>query len=73
MQHCAGGPATDQFNTLEALVNWVEHARAPDQLLGRAGPASPWPGRTRPLCAYPANAHYRGSGDIESASSFRCE
>jgi feruloyl esterase len=73
MQHCAGGPATDQFNTLEALVNWVEHARAPDQLLARAGPASPWPGRTRPLCAYPRTAHYQGSGDIESASSFRCQ
>jgi feruloyl esterase len=73
MQHCSGGPATDQFNTLGALVNWVEHAQAPEQLLARAGPASPWPGRTRPLCAYPATARYLGSGDIESAASFRCE
>jgi feruloyl esterase len=73
MQHCAGGPATDRFDTLAALVDWVEHARAPEQLLARAGPSSPWPDRTRPLCAYPATAHYRGHGDIERASSFRCE
>ena len=24
MQHCAGGPATDQFDAFGALVNWVE-------------------------------------------------
>jgi feruloyl esterase len=73
MAHCAGGPATDQFNAFEALVAWVERGIAPDQLIGTAGPKSPWPNRTRPLCAYPKVARYKGSGSIEEAASFRCE
>jgi pimeloyl-ACP methyl ester carboxylesterase len=73
MAHCAGGPATDQFSAFDALVDWVEKGVAPDQLLAKAGPASPWPGRTRPLCVYPKVARYKGTGNIEEADSFRCE
>ena len=29
MTHCAGGPATDQFDTLAAIVEWVEKGQAP--------------------------------------------
>ena len=25
MAHCAGGPSTDQFDMLTALVDWVEN------------------------------------------------
>src|SRR5207344_39991 len=32
MNHCAGGPATDQFDAFGALVNWVEKGVAPDQI-----------------------------------------
>jgi feruloyl esterase len=28
--------------------------------------------RTRPLCAHPAEAKYRGSGSIDDAASFVC-
>jgi len=72
MQHCAGGPATDQFDAFSALVNWVEKGTAPDQIVATAGAATPWPGRTRPLCAYPKIARYKGSGSLEDASSFEC-
>jgi feruloyl esterase len=72
MQHCAGGPATDQFDAFGALVNWVEKGMAPDQIVARAGAATPWPGRTRPLCAYPKIARYKGKGSLEDASSFEC-
>ena len=34
--------------------------------------ATPWPGRTRPLCAYPRQARYAGHGSIEHADSFAC-
>jgi len=27
---------------------------------------------TRPLCAYPKVAHYKGTGDINDAASFSC-
>jgi feruloyl esterase len=73
MSHCAGGPSTDQFDAFEALVTWVERGVAPDQIPATAGPRSPWPGRTRPLCAYPQVARYVGKGSLDSASSFRCE
>jgi len=29
--------------------------------------------RTRPLCAYPAIAHYVGSGSTDEARNFRCQ
>ena len=74
MNHCAGGPATDQYDTLSALDAWVESGSAPDKLIATArnAPDVPWPGRTRPLCAYPKTAHYKGAGDAESADSFEC-
>lgn len=72
MNHCNGGPATDQFNAFAALVDWVEKSSAPAQIAATAGAASPWPGRTRPLCAYPTQARYNGTGSIEVAGSFSC-
>lgn len=72
MGHCRGGPATSMFDALTPLVRWVEQGRAPDRILAVAPPETPWPGRTRPLCAYPAVARYRGAGDVEAAESFVC-
>jgi feruloyl esterase len=73
MNHCAGGPATDQFDAFTALVNWVEKSSPPEKIVATAGPASPWPGRTRPLCVYPAQPRYNGSGSIEDANNFSCK
>jgi hypothetical protein len=72
MNHCGGGPATAQFDAFSALVKWVERDKAPDSLLGTAGADTPWPGRTRPLCAYPEYARYSGRGSVEDAASFTC-
>jgi tannase/feruloyl esterase len=72
MNHCAGGPATDQFDAFTALVNWVEKNSAPERIVATAGQNSPWPGRTRPLCVYPQQARYKGSGSIEDAANFVC-
>jgi len=86
MSHSRGGPATDQFDMVDALVNWVERGIAPNVIAAKArgkGAVAPaavntevppsWsPGRTRPLCAYPEVPRYKGSGDIETASSFSC-
>lgn len=72
MNHCAGGPATDQFDAFSAMVNWVEKSTAPDKIVATAGTASPWPGRTRPLCPYPKQSRYSGSGSIEDAANFVC-
>jgi len=85
MNHCSGGPATDQFDMLTPLVNWVERGVAPDSVLASArGASNPgganadvpatWsPTRTRPLCSYPKVARYNGSGSLDLASSFTCQ
>lgn len=85
MNHCSGGPSTDQFDMLTPLVNWVEQGQAPDSVVASARGAgnaaavnadlpSTWSAtRTRPLCPYPKVAKYKGSGDIESAASFSCQ
>lgn len=71
MGHCGGGAATlDRFDLLSALVDWVEHGEAPERVTATG---SDYPGRSRPLCAYPAHAHYRGNGDSNDQSSFDCQ
>jgi feruloyl esterase len=72
MGHCQGGPGTDQFDKVAALDQWVESATKP-----RSIPASHLTAaavdRTRPLCAYPATAHYIGTGSTDDAKNFRCQ
>jgi feruloyl esterase len=67
---CAG-MSTSTFNSLGAVQKWREEGIAPDQIKatysdrGRVY-------RTRPVCAYPQAAIYRGSGDTTDAANFRC-
>jgi hypothetical protein len=70
MAHCGGGPALDQFDMLSAVVGWVEKGAAPDSVVA-TGKA--FPGRSRPLCAYPKHAQYSGNGNSQDASNFRCQ
>jgi len=70
MAHCGGGPSLDHFDMLTAVVDWVEKGAAPDSVLA-TGKA--FPGRSRPLCAYPKHAQYTGSGDTQDARNFRCQ
>jgi len=83
MNHCSGGPATDQFDMLSTLVRWVEHGEAPARVIAQARgagnpgganaevPANWAPDRTRPLCPYPQKAIYAG-GPADRAESFAC-
>lgn len=84
MAHCSGGLATDQFDLLSPLVKWVEQGVPPQAVVatargaGNAGgvnaelPADWSASRSRPLCAYPTVATYKGSGSLEDAASFSC-
>jgi feruloyl esterase len=73
MNHCAGGPATDSFDGLAAIVDWVEKGAAPSRIEAAARPGTPYfPGRTRPLCAYPSYARYTGNGSLEDGANFTC-
>ncbi len=69
MSHCGGGPSLDQFDMLSAIVNWVERGTAPESVVATG---SAFPGRSRPLCAYPKHAQYTGHGDTEDARNFAC-
>jgi len=88
MQHCFGGPGTDTFgqfgsspqddphhNMYVALEQWVEKGSAPTSVIASRldgpGPAAKVV-ETRPLCAYPQQAKYKGSGDTNDASNFVC-
>jgi hypothetical protein len=70
MAHCGGGPSLDHFDMLSAVVNWVEKGKAPDAVIATG---NAFPGRSRPLCAYPKHAQYTGSGDTQDAGNFRCQ
>jgi feruloyl esterase len=75
MSHSRGGPACDQFDLVDALVDWVEKGIEPDAITAASrddNPEAPWPGRTRPLCAYPAVPMYNGNGEVEDASNWSC-
>jgi feruloyl esterase len=69
MGHCGGGARTlDQFDLLSAVVDWVEHGRAPERVIATGRSA---PGESRPLCPYPKHAHYDG-GDGREAANYTC-
>ena len=78
----SGGPATEQFDMLTALVNWVEKGQAPDSVRATARPGvnpdvpATWQSngtpRSRPLCPWPQQARYKGTGDVEQAASWAC-
>lgn len=78
MGHVAGGPATDRYEALAALVDWVEEGDAPDRIVATVNPdnaelPADWSlDLSRPLCPYPAVATYR-KGDPDAASSFACK
>ena len=68
MLHCGGGEATDQFEMLDAIMDWVEEGRAPERIVATSKALA---GISRPLCPYPGIARYVG-GDPSSADSFVC-
>jgi feruloyl esterase len=72
MGHCGGGDGPNTFDAMGTLAQWVEKGQPPDQLLAshRAGGAVD---RTRPICAYPKVAAYKGTGSIDDAGNFACQ
>jgi feruloyl esterase len=71
MAHCGGGDGTSTFDMLAAIEQWVENGKAPVTI-----PASRVVNgavvRTRPLCQYPKEAVYKGTGSTDEASNFEC-
>ncbi len=75
-------------NLLTAITSWVERGAAPDRIIAaNTNTSSPFPseapfdprvaqnfptGGTRPLCPYPRQSRYLGSGPTGDAASFAC-
>ncbi len=71
MNHCGGGDGTTSFDMVAAVDTWVATKKAPDAIpASTLGPAAV---RTRPLCAYPAVATYKGTGSTDEAANFVCK
>lgn len=87
MQHCEGGPGPDSFGAPGAqrdtdprhdiqlaVRDWVEKGAAPGTIIatkyerGDSGRVK----MTRPLCPYPQEAKYKGTGDTNDAANFTC-
>jgi feruloyl esterase len=71
MQHCGGGPGPNTFNMLGALEQWVEKGVAPERIVASHSTGGKVD-RTRPLCAYPKEARWTGSGSTDQAQNFTC-
>jgi feruloyl esterase len=68
MGHCGGGPGADTFDAVGTLDRWVDRGVAPDKIIA----SHTAPAYTRPLCAYPQEARYNGSGDRTDARNWKC-
>jgi hypothetical protein len=88
MLHCAGGPGANSFGQsvagtgdpdtkiAAALQRWVEAGIAPERIVATKRRNDKDPSsealRTRPLCAFPNVARYRGAGSTDDAANFDC-
>ena len=74
----AGAASSDdsEHNIYRALEQWFERGIAPERVSATKykDDRNPTQGvkMTRPLCAYPRQAKYKGSGDPNDAASFVC-
>ena len=70
------GYSDPQHDVVLAMFQWVENSTEPSSII-----ATKWLNDTvddglvmqRPLCPYPRRAVYVGSGDVNAASSWKCE
>jgi hypothetical protein len=71
--HCSGGTGPAPRQPFDSLVAWVEQGEAPETLTAVRRDEAGKVVRSRPLCAYPLVARYKGQGSIDEASSFECK
>jgi feruloyl esterase len=71
MNHCQGGPGTDNFDRISAIEEWIKTGVAPKRI-------EAWHmtngvvDRTRPLCPFGQVARWNGTGNTNESASFSC-
>jgi hypothetical protein len=68
--HAVSSVFNATWDSLTALDRWSGEGIAPVNQV--TTDTAGVPGRTRPLCDYPQRPQYRGSGSVDSATSFQC-
>jgi hypothetical protein len=86
VSHCGGGPGPNQLgqaggdgdaehDIVVALEQWVEKRTPPTRIVATkfvGDDRTKGVAMTRPLCAYPQAAKYKGTGDTNDAANFVC-
>jgi feruloyl esterase len=71
VNHCQGGIGPDTWDKVAVLDRWRESGVAPSQVTA-SHVTDGTVDRTRPLCAHPQQAIYKGSGSTDEAANFTC-
>ena len=72
MAHCRGGQGPDQVNFMAALERWREQGIEP-KVLTATKTRGANVDMTRPICAVPQTASYKGTGSPNDADNFVCK
>jgi len=85
MEHCLGGPGASAFGQFgiptakgpkyglfDSLEDWVEKGAPDEDVIATKYDGQDKAEFTRPLCAYPTVAKYKGTGDTNDAANFAC-
>jgi Tannase and feruloyl esterase len=67
MAPCGRGVEHSTVDWLSPPVDWVEHHRAPREIIGSRGAS------TRPHCPSPEEAVWTGTGSTDAAANFACK
>jgi pimeloyl-ACP methyl ester carboxylesterase len=71
MGHCEGGDGPFVFDAIGTLDKWAATGQAPERIVVSNPPNAP--SRTRPICPFPQEAVYSGTGSTDDEKNFRCE
>lgn len=62
-----------ETHVVSAVIKWVEQGVAPEKIVASRFDATGALVRQRPVCPFPAQAVYKGTGSVDAADSFNCE
>jgi feruloyl esterase len=65
-------PGNFEFDRVKVIEDWAERGKAPEEVVGTQKTREGKLIRTRPLCAYPRVAKYKGTGNTDDAANFYC-
>jgi feruloyl esterase len=71
VNHCQGGPGTDNFDRMGAMEEWIRTGVAPKRIEAWHA-TNGTTDRTRPLCPFGQVAKWNGTGSTSESANFAC-